>query len=432
MTGRCRAKRSTIPRRGRTSASGFVGKGIADSSGDQFSINAGSLTSPAFTIERRFLRFLVGGRGFDAGTSLQLLIDGKLEFYACGAGDRQLRPVAFDVSSFQGRRGQVVICDEGMWHDVLVDDVVASDSPGHEARIFQPRSQCVPVDKQMDLPGMRYLVVPVNNLAPTVQCMIEVDGKPVQDFAVRLAIDAAVDFWASYPLGDWTGRKLRLRSIEEREVGRVHRAGHGSVYFEEPTANWKELSAEALARVSPASVIPHSQAETFHGQISLSARPRDMEGVYQEPGRPQLSFTVKRGHSSDANGLFFYQGVYHICYQHNPVNWNQGNQTWGHASSPDLFHWTEHPFAIPPGLGWRVYSGSAVVDNHNDSGLKQGEHPPILLFHSQDGRAATALAYSVDGGKTFQQYEKNPLFPDATPSGAMTRRWCGMRPKRNG
>ena len=391
-------------------ARGFVGKGIANSSGERFSINAGSLTSPAFIIERRYLRFLVGGRGFDAGTSVQLLIDGKLEYYACGASGRQLRPVAFDVSSFQGRRAQVVICDEGMWHDVLVDDVVGSDLPGKEARVFQPRSQCVPLDKEMDLPGMRYLVVPVNNLSPMVQCMIEVDGKPVQDIAVRLAIDAPVDFWASYPLGDWPGRKLRLRSIEEREVGRLHRAADGSVYYENPTANWKELSAEALARVSPAPVIPRSQAETFHAQISLSAEPRDMGDVYREPGRPQLSFTVKRGHSSDANGLFFYQGVYHICYQHNPFSLDQGNQTWGHATSPDLFHWTERPFSIPPGLGWKVYSGSAVVDNHNHSGLKQGVHSPILLFHAQDGRAATALAYSVDGGRTFQQYEKNPLF----------------------
>lgn len=180
-----------------TNATGFVGKGIANSSGERFSINAGSLTSPRFIIERRYLRFLVGGRGFDAGTSVQLLIDGKLEFYACGAGGRQLRPVAFDVSSFQGRRGQVVICDEGMWHDILVDELVASDAPGKEARVFQPRSQCVPLDKEMDLPGKRYLVVPVNNLAPMVQCMIEVDGKPVQDIAVRLAIDAPVDFWAS-------------------------------------------------------------------------------------------------------------------------------------------------------------------------------------------------------------------------------------------
>ncbi len=104
-----------------------------------------------------------------------------------------------------------------MWHNILADHVVAGDSPGEGFRVFQPRSQCVPVDKEMDLAGMRYLVLPINNRAPMVQCLIEVDGKPVQDIAARLAVDEPVDFWASYPLGDWTGRKLRLRSVEERE-----------------------------------------------------------------------------------------------------------------------------------------------------------------------------------------------------------------------
>ena len=370
-----------------------------------------------FTIERAFIRFLVGGRGFDAGTSLQLLIDGKLEFFACGAGDRQLRPVAFDVSSFKGRRAQVVICDEGMWHDVRADEVVASDSPGKETRVFQPRSQCVPLDKEMDPAGMRYLVLPINNRAAMVQCLIEVDGKPVQDIAARLAVDEPVDFWGSYPLGDWTGRKLRLRSVEERALGRLHRAADGSVYFEQPTSNWKELSAEALARVAPAPVVPRGRSNEFLSRISLSADPRDMAELYREPGRPQLMFTPKRGFNMDPSGLFYDDGLYHIFYNANPVGLEQGNNQWGHATSPDLFHWTEQPIGIPPGLGCRVYSGNALVDHGNVSGLRDGAHPPILLFHSQDGRAATALAYSVDGGRTFQQYEKNPLFQTRHPWG---------------
>jgi len=77
----------------------------------------------------------------------------------------------------------------------------------------------------------------------------------------------------------------------------------------------------------------------------------------------------------------------------------------------------EMTIGIPPGLGWRVYSGSALMDYGNVSGLREGAHPPILLFYSQDGRAATALAYSVDGGKTFRQYDKNPLFQTRHPWG---------------
>ena len=166
-----------------------------------------------------------------------------------------------------------------------------------------------------------------------------------------------------------------------------------------------------------APVIPRSQAEKFHAQISLSAEPRDMGDVYREPGRPQLMFTPKRGFNMDPSGLFHYDGLYHIFYNANPVGLQQGNNMWGHATSPDLFHWTEQPIGIPPGLGWRVYSGNALVDHDNVTGLKRGSHPPILLYHSQDGRAATALSYSVDGGRTFRQYEKNPLFQTRHPWG---------------
>ncbi len=200
-------------------------------------------------------------------------------------------------------------------------------------------------------------------------------------------------------------------------MGRLHRAADGSVYFEKPTLSWKELSAEALARVAPAPVVPKDRSDAFLSRISLSAEPRDMGDLYREPGRPQLMFTPKRGFNMDPSGLFYYDGLYHIFYNANPVGLEQGNNQWGHATSPDLFHWTEQAIGIPPGLGWRVYSGNALVDHGNVSGLRDGAHPPILLFHSQDGRAATALAYSVDGGQTFRQYEKNPLFQTRHPWG---------------
>jgi fructan beta-fructosidase len=358
---------------------GFAGKGLADSwDPDRWSL-AGTLTSPEFTIDRNFIRFLIGGRSDSSRTGLQLLIDGKPEFYAGGASDRQLRPGVFDVSAFQGRKAQLVINDAGVWEYVMVDDIVASDSPGEGVNVVHPISQCVPVDKEMDLAGARYLVLPINNLAPQVDCILEVDGRPKKNLQMRLAIDVPVDFWASYPLDDLSGQKLRFHSNK--------------------AAVFKDHS------------------EGFMKQICLSPQPRDQEGVYAEPGRPQLSFTVKRGHSMDPNGLCFYKGLYHLFYQYNAVNLMAGNQQWGHATSPDLFHWTEQPVAIPNELGWTAFSGSGVVDKNNDSGLKQGSDAPILLFYSQNCRSATALSYSVDGGKTFRQYEKNPLFLTQDPSG---------------
>ena len=372
-------------------AKGFVGKGLADSwdaGGPPGMPLAGTLTSPVFTLERNFIRFLVAGRGFGPKSSLQLLIDGKLEGYACGVQDRQMRPAAFDVSAFLGRKAQLVASDRGNWEFVAVDEIVASDTAGQGAKVFHAFSQCVAVDKQMDLAGMRYLTVPINNLAPVRDCILEVDGQPRMNLSLPLAIDAPVDFWASYPLeGGLSGQELKGQKLR--------------FYNREP-------------------VVFKRDAEEFLKQINLSARPRDMDGVYQEPGRPQLSFTVKRGNNSDANGLFFYQGVYHLFYQYNPVGLTQAAH-WGHATSPDLFHWTEQGIAIRHGIDWQPFSGSGVVDHNNDSGLKQGSEAPLLLFYSQHGRSATALAYSVDGGKTFQQYGRNPLF--------LTRALAGHDPK---
>jgi fructan beta-fructosidase len=369
---------------------GVVGKGMANSSDlNNFqNTNSGSLISPEFTIERKFIRFLVGGKGSSSTTSLQLLIDGKLEFYACGAGDSQLRPGAFDVSSFQGRKAQLIVSDAGAWNWVAVDEIVASDSAAQQARIFHPISQCIPVNKEMDLKGMRYLTLPINNQAPMVNCFLEVDGKRRQNLSMRLAIDTPVDFWASYPL--------------------------------EGGLSGQELKGQKMRFTSFEPVVFNQHAEGFFKQINLSAQPRDMDGVYQEPGRPQLSFTVKRGHNADPNGLFFYEGVYHLFYQYNPVGLFQAAH-WGHATSPDLFHWTEQDIAIRHGIDWRPFSGCGVVDHNNDSGLKQDTHPPILLFFSKNGLKDTALAYSVDGGKTFREYEKNPLF--------LTRDFGGHDPK---
>jgi hypothetical protein len=47
-----------------------------------------------------------------------------------------------------------------------------------------------------------------------------------------------------------------------------------------------------------------------------------------------------------------------------------GNQHWGHATSQDLYHWTNQPIALfPPNNFTYVFSGSAVVDVNNTSGF---------------------------------------------------------------
>jgi len=360
---------------------GHAGKGLADSWDPSYGHSLqGILTSPKFTIQRGFIHFQIGG----ARGSLELFIDGKKEFHLEANGERTLRPWALDVSPFLGREAQLVIRDAGWKAYIAVDEIVAGDAVPKGTRVVVHKSQCVVLDKQMNLQGMRYLVVPISYQAPKVGCSLEVDGQKKLGLAMRLAIDVPVDFWASYPLDEaWSGERLRLTSNQP--------------------------------------VVPREHEEAFLRQISLSRQPRETKDIYAEPGRPQLHFTVKSAFSYDPDGLFFYEGVWHLFYLWNPLGAERGNELWGHATSPDLFHWTEQPPAIRPGLDWEPFSGGGLVDHNNDSGLKEGVHPPILLFHSQNRRSATALAYSVDGGKTFRQYEKNPLF--------LTRDKTGHDPK---
>ncbi|HAM26766.1 MAG TPA: glycosyl hydrolase family 32 [Microbacteriaceae bacterium] len=115
---------------------------------------------------------------------------------------------------------------------------------------------------------------------------------------------------------------------------------------------------------------------------------------------------------NDPNGLVYFKGVYHLYFQYNPEANVWGNMSWGHASSPDLVHWTEHPVAIPQGEGEAIYSGSAVVDHRNSSGFGVGDDPPLVAIYTSayaGGRQAQSLAFSTDGGMTWTKHSGNPV-----------------------
>jgi fructan beta-fructosidase len=141
--------------------------------------------------------------------------------------------------------------------------------------------------------------------------------------------------------------------------------------------------------------------------------------TYNEPHRPQFHFSPPQQWMNDPNGMVFYDGEYHLFYQYYPDSTVWGPMHWGHAVSRDLTHWEHLPVALfPDDNGW-IFSGSAVVDWNNTSGLgANGEPPLVAIFTSHNDAVAKAgkvevenqsIAYSNDKGRTWKKYADNPV-----------------------
>jgi fructan beta-fructosidase len=131
---------------------------------------------------------------------------------------------------------------------------------------------------------------------------------------------------------------------------------------------------------------------------------------YDEPYRPQVHFSAPMGWLNDANGMWFEGGLYHLSYQAFPYALDEGPKHWGHASSPDLVHWTHWPIMLDPGVNvpGDAWSGSTVVDEANSSGFKQGAGPVLVTLYTCTTKG-TCVAYSNDRGVTWQAYDQNPV-----------------------
>ena len=130
--------------------------------------------------------------------------------------------------------------------------------------------------------------------------------------------------------------------------------------------------------------------------------------------RPKYHFTPKYGWMNDPNGLIFWNGTYHMFYQHNPNGLQWAHMHWGHAISSDLLHWEHLPVALCPDEDGDIFSGSCIFDKDNVSGLGTKENPPLLAFYTshrmEDGREMQCVAASTDG-ICFVKYEGNPVIP---------------------
>jgi sucrose-6-phosphate hydrolase SacC (GH32 family) len=329
----------------------------------------GTLTSPEFRIERKYIAFLIGGGRNEEKLALQLVVDGKLVRSATGPNDRPggsevLAQESWDVSDFAGKAAVLRIVDDakGGWGHINVDHIVQTDR--------KPKGFLKDAEREFTA-SKRYLHIPIKNGAPKRVVTLLVDGLPVVRNDIELA-DSKPDWWASMDVSAWHGKQLTLR------VDKLH---------EDSTA----LSS-----------IEHSD--------SL----KDAENLYREPLRGQFHFSARRGWNNDPNGLVFYNGEYHLFFQHNPYGWAWGNMHWGHAVSKDLVNWVELGDKLLPDEMGPMFSGSAVVDWKNTSGFGKDGKPPMVLFYTAAGNPTVqCLAHSTDG-RNFTKYSGNPVLAQIT------------------
>ncbi len=196
--------------------------------------------------------------------------------------------------------------------------------------------------------------------------------------------DSEALVWDSWDVREFRHRPARVR-IFDRATG-----GWGHILFDQLT------------------LTDESRRHTEVGRLSDY---RQSPEYFRERYRPQFHFTPEINWTNDPNGLVYFDGEYHLFYQHNPHGNEWGHMSWGHAVSPDLVHWEHLPMAFQDEYGLMAFSGSAVVDAANTSGFGRGDLPPLVAIYTGHGhgRQTQDLAYSNDRGRTWTKFAGNPV-----------------------
>lgn len=132
---------------------------------------------------------------------------------------------------------------------------------------------------------------------------------------------------------------------------------------------------------------------------------------------PRYHFAPPSGWMNDPNGLVYHRGEYHLFYQWHPeLICAAAAMAWGHAVSSDLVRWQHLPVAIEPDELGAIWSGSAVEDINNTSGLFPGQPggglAAVFTHHGHDGAERQSLAFSHDRGRSWTKYPHNPVLGD--------------------
>ena len=221
----------------------------------------------------------------------------------------------------------------------------------------------------------RFLLLPVEERQENARLCIIKNNEIVKEFNCKLAVDKT-DYTVPLDLNDYQGSDIL---IDITFPGNRRTTGSMKDFVV-----WKELKT----------------SDSF-------------DVTNREKYRPVYHHTPQWGWMNDPNGLFYKDGVWHLYFQYNPYGSQWENMTWGHSTSKDLVHWVHQGNAISPDALGTIFSGSAIVDKNNTSGLGKGT---VVAMYTSAGKSQTqSLAYSTDDGKTFTKYANNPVITAEVP-----------------
>ncbi|KAI7361271.1 glycoside hydrolase family 32 protein [Hortaea werneckii] len=165
--------------------------------------------------------------------------------------------------------------------------------------------------------------------------------------------------------------------------------------------------------------------------------------------RPHSHFMAPAGWMNDPCAPMYdpKRDVYHLFYQWHPQHINWGNISWGYATSKDMITWEDYngwedseALALGP-TGYGNYNGLGIFSGTGQPVNMQGEEDgTLLLFYTSVAHLPTnwqieyqpftetqSLAYSTDGGKTWEEYEGNPIINTTTNLPPMNWNVTGFR-----
>ncbi len=169
------------------SVSGFLGSGLVNTylGGDR---PHGTLTSPALTIERKYINFLIGGGSHADETCINLIVDEQVMRTATGKDNEKLEWHFWNVEDLEGKIARIEIVDRhsGGWGHINIDQIELADE-AYDADMG-------PFDK---LPDSGSLVLAVDGAARTSADRLFFMGKPcptVETERIELAPGKAKTF----------------------------------------------------------------------------------------------------------------------------------------------------------------------------------------------------------------------------------------------